>query len=460
LNQETAANAAQETIDEGRVGWGETLAYGAGNFAEMMIFSPATTFMVFFYTDIAGIAAATVGTLMLCSRVFDLLNPLIGVFVDSTRSRHGKARPWLLWMAFPFGISAVLLFTAPSLSPVGKVIYAFITYNLALTIIYATIDVPFAALLSLITRDQHKRTTLSLSRMVQGQIGGLVSFAVTLPLVGFFGGGARGWQRAFVVFGALGTLFLLVCFFTTKERVKPVSVKKAQVPVRTAVSSLAHNKYWLLLVGLIVAWFVMLGFFGANPYYCRYFLHDVKRFGPLMSSGQVGLVVGMLLVGPVIKKLGKRNTALIGIGVSVLGQLLMFLSPTSYAVVLTGTVIKALGLSPIAGALFAMVADAIEYGDWKFGVRTEGLAFGAITLAAKVAIGLGNVLVGWILGVAGYVNGAASQSVAVLFAVKTMFLYIPLALFIVSGILLWFYKLDQQYPSLAAELKLRRDTAA
>ena len=459
MNQDLAVAPAAETVNEGRPGVGEVLAYGSGNFAEMMIFNPATTFMVFFYTDIAGIAAATVATFMLISRAFDLLNPAVGVLVDRTRSRHGKARPWLLWMAIPFGATAVLLFTAPSFGPVGKVVFAFITYNLALTIIYPFIDVPYAALLSLITQDQQKRTSLSLSRMVQSQFGGMVSFAITLPLVKYFGGGARGWQSAFIVFGVIATSFLMFTFFMTKERVKPVSVKRVNVPLKDGINSLIRNKYWLLVAGLISTMFVMIGFFGGNLYYCRYFLHDVNKFGPLMTVYQIVLVCSMIFLGPPLKKFGKRKTALLGTVVAVSGQALMFLAPSSYAIVLAGTVIKAIGSAPLVGTLFAMVADTIEYGEWKFGVRAEGLAFGTIALAAKIFVGLGNVMVGWLLGITGYVNGAETQSASVLFAVKAMFLHIPLAILIFSGFLLWIYKLDDQYPSIVADLKLRRDAA-
>lgn len=461
MNQQTEAASIQAADSAERVGFGEKLAYGSGNFAEMMVFNPATTFMVFFYTDVVGIAAATVGTLMLFSRVFDLLNPMLGMLVDRTKSRHGKARPWLLWMAVPFGISAVLLFSAPSLSPMGRVIYAFVTYNLALTIIYSFIDVPFAALLPLITHDQQDRTTLSLSRMIQGQFGGMVSFAITMPLVGFFGGGAHGWQMAFVVFGAVATALLLVCFFATKERVTPSAQAghHEHVPMKKAAASLLGNKYWLMLAGMLFTLFLMIGFFGSNLYFCRYFLHNVGRFGPLMTCYQIVLIGGMFVTGPLTRKFGKRNLALAGLAVSILGQLVIFADPTSYAIVLAGTVIKAAGSSPLVGVLFAMVADSIEYGDWKFGVRVEGLAYGTIALAAKISVGLGNVLVGWILGLSGYVNGAATQTASVLFAIKAMFIHIPLAFLLVAGVLLWFYKLDQQYASIMADLKQRRNAA-
>ena len=458
MNQQIAASPNEVTAD-GRVGFGEIAAYGSGNFAEMMIFNPATTFMVFFFTDIAGIAAATVGMIMLISRVFDFLNPAMGLLVDHTRSRHGKARPWLLWMAVPFGLSAVLLFTVPPFGPTGKIVYAFITYNLALTLVYTLIDVPFSALLPLITRDQQKRTGLSLSRMVLGQFGGLVSFAITLPLVAVLGGGAHGWQSAFIIFGATATILLLVCFFFTKERVTSASAPKSHITAATAAASLLRNKYWLLLLGVVAIMFIMMGLFGDGPYYCRYFLGSVGRYSTLMTVYQGALVGGMLMASPLIKKMGKRSSALLGLGVSAAGQLLMFVFPCSYPLILTGTVIKALGFAPLVGTLFAMVADSIEYGEWKFNVRAEGLAFGTIALAAKISVGLGNVMVGWILGITGYKNGAELQSSSVLLGIKVMFLHMPLAVLIVAGFLIWIYKLDQQYPTIAAELRLRRNMA-
>lgn len=451
--------SVQNSKETSSLGLGEKLAYGVGNFASQMVFNPATTFMVFFYTDVVGIAAATVGTFMLFSRVFDLFNPVMGLIVDRTHSRHGKGRPWLLWIAAPLGISAILLFTAPGLGATGKIIYAFITYNLALTVIYTATDIPYAAMLPLLTPDQHQRTLLSVFRMTFAMIGSLVSFAITLPMVKLFGGGAQGWQRAFMVFGSVATVLLLVCFWGTKERVMPPSQEKAQVPVKEALGALSRNKYWILMALLAVTLFLMIGLYGDNIYYCRYLLHNVELFGPLMTIAQIALIVGMIGVGPMLKRLGKRKAALLGTGVSIIGQCIIFLGPGNFTIVVVGTVIKNLGAAPLVGTMFAMVADTIEYGEWKSGVRTEGLTYGAMALACKISVGLGNVLVGWILGLGGYVAGAATQSPSALLAIKVMFLHFPLLLLFVSGIILWIYKLDKEYPSIASELTARRSIA-
>lgn len=450
-----SATAVAVTGETGKLTLWEKLAYGTGSFGQQMIFNPATTFIVFFYTDVVGISAGTVGLILVLSRVFDLMNPLMGMVVDRTKTRFGKGRPWLLWLAVPFGIAAVLLFSTPNFGPTGKIIYAFVTYNIALTIIFAAVDIPYTAVMSLMTNDQHQRTLLSLFRMVNNTAGGMATFALTLPLVKAFGGGATGWQRTFVVFGVVGTTLLLVCFAGTKERVVPVAHEGAKVSTRRSVAALFGNKYWVLMACLAIVLFIMLGFLGSNIYYCRYVLGNVELFGPLMTIFQLSIVVGMLMVGPMLKYFGKRRTALSGLAISAIGLSTIFIAPHSYTVVLTGTIIRGLGCAPLMGTMFAMVADTIEYGEWKFGIRTEGLTFGGIALATKT-IGLGNAAVGFILARSGYVAGAVSQSASALLAIQWMFLQIPLILTLIMAVIIWLNGLDKQYPAICAELEKRR----
>ncbi len=456
--QETAA--VQSASPDSHIRIVEKLSYGVGSFAEQMVFNPATSFIVFFYTDIAGLGAATVGAILLFSRVFDLLNPVMGLMVDRTQTRLGKGRPWLLWLAVPFGISTVLLFTAPSLSPMGKAIYAFVTYNLALAIIYPAIDIPYTAMLPLITPDQHQRTLLSLFRMVLQSLGGLVTFGMTLAMVSYFGGGAKGWNRSFVVFGVIGTVLLLVCFAGTRERIRPDSSKEAKVPVKQAMATVFRNKYCMLLCLLLIALFIMLGLLGSNIYYCRSVLGNVALMAPLMIAYQVSIISGMVSIGPLVKRLGKRNAALWGIAVAILGQAIMFAAPASLPVVFLGTILKGLGGSPLMGTLFAMGADAIEYGDWKLGIRAGGFVFGTMALVTKVAIGVGNAMVGFILGLTGYVAGATVQTHATQLAIKAMFLHLPLLMFVFMGLILLGYDLDRRYASIAAELQVRRSAVS
>ena len=454
----TPVVATDSTVTK-RVSWGEKIAYGMGNFGSQMVFNPATTFMVFFYTDIAGIAAATVGTILFLSRFLDVLNPVMGLIVDRTQSKHGKARPWLLWMAIPFGISAALLFSSPNLGPTARVIYAFITYNLAFTIIYTAVDIPYSSLLPLITSEPHERTSLSVTRMILSNAGVVLSFAVTMPLVNALGGGKQGWQWAFIIFGVLGVVSLWVSFAGTTERIKADAHVHKSVPIKDGVAALFRNKYFLLVAGLAVTIFLMLGLLVANLYYCRYFLRKAELFGPLMTMMVFAQIVGMFFTPAIVKKLGKRNTALLGMVVTIAGQLVLYINPLTYTLLVAGTIIKGLGAAPLVGTMFAMVADTIDYGEWLTGFRTDGLVFGSMALMMKMAIGFGNVLVGWILAWGGYAAASDVQSAKALESIRILFLHLPLLFYVIALAILLVYSLDKHYPEVAAGLKKRRAQA-
>jgi glycoside/pentoside/hexuronide:cation symporter, GPH family len=438
-----------------KVNFAEKIAYGMGNFGTQMVFNPATTFMVFFYTDVVGIAAATVGTMLFISRFFDVLNPVMGVVVDRTHTRRGKARPWILWMALPFGITAALLFSSPNLGPTARIVYAFVTYNLALTIVYTTVDIPYSALLPLMTTDPHERTSFSVTRMILSNAGIVISFAVTMPLVNALGGGKQGWQRAFIAFGSLAVVALLACYAGTKERVSAAPHAK-QVPLKDGVAALARNRYFLLLASLACTLFLMLGVLVANLYYCRYFLNKADLFGPLMTAMVLAQIAGMFFTPMIVKRLGKRNTAMVGLVVTIAGQLLLYVSPLTFTLLTVGTVIKGLGAAPLIGTMFAMVADAIDYSEWQSGFRSDGLVFGAMALMMKISIGIGNVLVGWILAWGGYVAGADVQSPSALQSIKILFLHMPLLFYVIAFCILLAYNLDTRYSAIAQELRQRR----
>ncbi|WP_245996258.1 MFS transporter [Paenibacillus taihuensis] len=175
-----------------------------------------TTFLTYFYTDVAGVAAATVGTILLISRILDgVIDIGMGVAMDKTKSKRGKARLWLLWMAIPFAISAVLLFTMPDLGTTGKIIYIFITYNLV-NIIYTSINMPCGALNSLITQNQYERSILNIFRMLMAMIGAIVVSTVTTPIVEALGDGRQGWQYTFMIYGAIAAVLFFITFRSTK----------------------------------------------------------------------------------------------------------------------------------------------------------------------------------------------------------------------------------------------------
>jgi len=439
------------------ISFGEKFGYGLGDLASNLVFAAMGTFMTFFYTDVAGMGAAVIGTIMLISRILDGISDItMGIIMDRTKSKYGKARPWLLWMAVPFGICAALLFTVPNFGPTGKIIYVFITYNLMSTVIYTAINIPYGAMNSLMTQDQFQRSVINIFRMVMAMIGALTVNMITLPVVKAFGDGPKGWSMTFVVFGAVATILFLITFFTTKERVKPASGEAQKtVPVKEGFKALMMNKYWMIMVILGVVTFIGQGIGGANVYYAQYVLGDKNYIGTLTVAMMVPMLIGMFLVALLIKRIGKRNSALIGTVIVLIGQIIMMMSPANLTVILVASAIKGLGSAPLVVSVFAMVADTIEYGEWKSGVRTEGLVYSAASFGGKVGAGLGVALIGWVLATGGYVGGAATQSAAAIGSIKTLFLYIPAIITVFQFVLLWLYKLDKEYPKIVEELHQR-----
>ena len=237
----------------------ERFAYGCGDLGCNIIYSAMSSFLLFYYTDYVKVSALTIGTIMLISRLFDGVTDLImGVIVDRTKSRFGKCRPWILRMAIPFAIAAVLLFSVPSgLGENAKIVYIFITYNLVSSVVYTAINVPYSTLNALITQDQYERSVLSIFRMTLATTGTLIITNLTLPLVEFFGDNLSAWTKTFAVFGVLSIVIFLITFVGTKERVKPSAKSKHEkLPFLKGIKVLFCNKYWLMITLTLVCIFI------------------------------------------------------------------------------------------------------------------------------------------------------------------------------------------------------------
>lgn len=275
----------------------EKISYGLGNLSANLLITTANTFIVFFYTEISGIAAATVGTLLMLARFFDGATDLgMGVLVDKTNSKHGKARPWLLWMSIPFMFAVILLFTSPDIGPTGKAIYALITYIFAIGIVYTMVSVPYNSMLVTLTQDQSERGQLSISRTVFGLIGGMSIGIITLPIVNFFGGGQTGWTLMAVVYGAIGALFYLIGFKNTKERVGlETTEKKKTMSFKQNIKTLVKNKYWILTVFIIIITFIGAGLSGIGVYYAKFVLGNENFLSVLTIVNVLPTILMMFL---------------------------------------------------------------------------------------------------------------------------------------------------------------------
>ena len=373
------------------IGLLEKVAYGGGDLASNLILVLTSTFVTFFYTDALGLNAAIIGTIMMCSRIFDGFTDIfMGYVMDQVKSKHGKARCWLLWLSIPIAIATVLVFLVPNIGETGKYVYVAITYNLVTTFLYTMINIPYGALTSLMTRDQNQRTVINIFRMFMAQVGSLVINAFTLPLINVMGGSSnqKSWITVAIIYSIVAAALFLLCFFETKERVRISSERKESIPL--------GESFRLM-----------------------------------------------------------RNVALVGSIISVAGQILMVFNPESFGWLILCNVVKGVGQAALTGTLFAMVADTIEYGEWKTGTRVEGMLYSSTTFGAKIGAGVGMAIAMGILGAAGYAGTAAEQTASALTAIKSLYLYAPIPLLILLPIMYYFYKLDPIYPQVMADLEER-----
>lgn len=450
-----------ESVYTEKIGVREKLAYGCGDLASNLVMVLTGTYISFFYTDALGLNVGIVGTLILISRFFDGFTDIImGFIMDKTKSKHGKARAWMLWLAIPFGVCTALLTMVPNLGNVGKYIYVFISYNVVTTFLYTAINIPYGALNSLMTRDQTQRESINVFRMTMAQIGGLIINACTLPFINAVGGSTNqsSWMIVSSVYGFIAAALFLLCFAKTKERVNVVSDEDRKIGFIKTLKLMMKNDAWLLICAIWVVNILGMAIgMGVGVYYAKYILHNEAYFGFLAVIQQGISIVFMAMMMPLVKKFGKRNVALVGTIISLISQLLMIVNPASFSWLVVCNIVKGIGAAPLMATLFAMMADSIEYGHWKTGVRIEGTLYSATTFGAKVGGGVGMVVATTVLGMAGYNGALAVQSESALTAISNLYIYAPIIFLVILPILYCFYKLDKQYPQVIKELTEREN---
>lgn len=383
----------------------EKIAYGLGDTASNIIFQTVMLFLAFFYTDIFGIPAAAVGTMFLVVRLIDAVtDPLMGLITDKTRSRFGQFRPYLLWMALPFAFFSVLAFTTPSFTVTGKVIYAYATYCL-LMLAYTAINIPYSALGGVITADPKERVSVQSYRFVLGMLGGLLVTTTTLPLVNWFGDGdnVTGYQLTIGSLSLLGVVFFVLCFLGTKERL--VAQHTRSMSFADGLRFLWKNPQWRRLS--LAAALVLTAIALKNTlaiYYVKYYLMREDMVTLFISIGMVGNILGCASAQYVTRHIDKV-TAYIAIQViSAIICAAAFWVPAEDVILATllyflwGFVLQ-MG-TPM---LWAKMADVVDFGCLKFGIRATGLVYSSVIFFIKLGLALGGAVAGWWLALYQYV---------------------------------------------------------
>ena len=383
----------------------EKAGYGAGDTASNFVWALMVNFILYFYTDIFGITAAAAGTLLLVARCTDgATDLLVGAVADRTRSRWGRFRPYLLWLAAPLALTFILAFTTPDFDQWGKLVWAWATYNLVM-LVYTAINIPYGALSGVMTDDPLERTSLNSYRMAMAQIGGIIANAGFLPLVARLGAGddQTGAQRTVMLYAAIAFVLFLVSFYSTRERIHPPPTQRSHL--KREIKLLFANPHWLLLfaAGIInITFAVARG--TAGIYYLKNHLRwEADRISLYFLAGGIAMILGAACTRFAVRAIGKKNSFLASLAlVALLAIPFYWIRPDQTAAVFACQLAGMFFAGINATLFWALVADAADFGEWKFGVRTTGMVFSATTAAQKAGMGVGAAMAGWLLGHFGY----------------------------------------------------------
>lgn len=350
----------------------------------------------------------------------------------------------------------------PDANSTTQIVYFIVTYNIAL-LIYTAVEIPHGTLGALMTYDQHQRSVLNVAKMIGAYVAIIAITNITLPIVDSFGGGQSGWIYTFVIFGLVAAAIYFFTFWSTKERTDPVGTKqdKDRPSVKASLISLARNKYWFIATLVLLLMYIYNAITaGVAIYYSEYVLGSPALVGVVATALTLATLGGMFLVVPITRRFGKRNTAIVGCLIAVVGSLIIFAVPDSTAVVVIGQVVRGIGKAAIMGVIFAMLADTMEYGEWKTGIRIEGLIYSGASMGIKIGTGLGSALIGWGLAASGYLGGQETQSAEAISMISNLFIWVPTLVSVLMAVLLYFFKLDKQYPQILEELRVMKERQA
>ncbi|MBN1483015.1 MFS transporter [candidate division KSB1 bacterium] len=463
-------------VTSGKLKMTEKISYGFGDLASVLYWQTFMLYLTYFYTDVFLIPAGLAATMFVVSRLWDGVNdPIMGIIADRTNTRWGKFRPYLLWLCVPFAVIGVLTFTVPDLGATGKLIWAYVTFVLIM-MLYTGINIPYTALLGVISPDSNERTTVSSVKFIFAfAAGAIVSFTL-LPMVKGLGGGneARGWQLSFVCYGIAAIIFFLIAFRGTRERVQPP--KSQESSVKKDLYELITNGPWLILLATTITFILFVAVRSSvTVHYFKYVIGAQELKVPFLSGrildfdllaslfngvGQISSLLGVLLVSWFAQKVGKKKAFAILFVVAILSTAAFYiLSAEQLPLIFLCQITGSLSGGPLSVLLWAMYADTADYGEWKRGRRATGLVFSASTMSQKFGWAFGAFLALRLMAQVGFAPNEA-QSPESLRGLLLLFSLIPAGIGVLSMILLMFYPLnDKKVEMIIGELNERREAA-
>ena len=412
------------------------VAYGMSDFGNNLVFVAATNYLMFYYTDVASISLAATGILFLVVRIFDAFaGPIFGILVDKTQTRFGKVRPWFLWMAVPYAVSAVLLFSIAFFPVNARLPLAYATYAI-FTICFAGLGTAINAILPSLSGDANERASANMFRNVLGQFGGLISGLAILPLVSLFGGlnSPKGFTIAMGIFAVILVMAEVFTFTNVRENVTPAQEKP--VPLHDSIKALLPNgPWWTIIITNIIIFIGVVVKNSSTVYFFKYVLHNegMSAIANLLSA--LAMIVGAITIPFLIRHFQMRTVVIGNLGVAIIGQGVLYVAAQSL--------------------MFVMTAETVDYGEWRFGVRAQGLLTSVSAIGASIGAGLAGVINSDILAHFHFVPNM-TQTASGIMGINVCFVYGPAIIDAICIISIMFYGLDKLSAKMHADWQAKR----
>ena len=429
-----------------KLGWAEKFGYAAGDMASCLYFGIFMNFMAIFYTDVFGISAAALGTMLIITRTWDWINdPIMGAIADRTNSKMGKFRPWLLWMIGPYVILGILTFTTFDLGPTAKLAYAYVTYTL-LMMVYTAINVPYGALMGVMTAKSDERTVLASFRFI-GANSGIFVVTLLLPfLVKLFGQGndQRGYSGAVIVLALMAGALFFTTFKTSTERIRPP--EKKHEPFREEMKELVRNGPWVMIIVISILTVMSQAVRASTTLHFFKYVTEHEEWGTrLLLYNAIAAVVAVMLSKTISTALGgkKKGYIVLNLVFAVLLAWFYFIPADAFGQMVANQILIAFVAAPMMPLFWSMIADTADYGAVKFGHRSTGIIFSAGTASQKIGWSIGPAVAMWILGVSGFAANVG-QSAQTVHTLRLLMSFIPAGFAVATAVATLFYKIDQK----------------
>ena len=440
--------------------WYHKIGYGSGDIAGNCVYALLTAFMMIYLTDTIGLSMGIVSTLIAASKIFDGVSDFFfGRMIDKTKTKMGKARPWMLWAYIGCAITLVACFSIPtSWGQTAQYIFFFLSYTLLNAVFFTANNIAYASLTALITKNTSERVQIGSFRFIFAFATKIFIEAITIFAVGWLGGGVMGWRLIAIIYAVIGLITNTLSVFSVKElpeeETDAEEKPENQLTFLQSFKVLLKNKYYIIISCSYILTQLYASVIGMGTYYAKYILGNEELFSDLSLAINITMVVALTVLPYVIKKLGGMYKLNIwGYVLAALGRVGVMVAAYigSLPLMIAFTAVSTIGIAPLQGDLNALIACCSEHTTLKTGYKLEGMMYSCSSLGLKIGGALGTAICGWLLDAAGYVENAAVQTAATVNMLNFLYLWMPVILCAAVGFLLVFLKVEKANKNLIAE---------